>query len=107
MSNSYKKTPIVGITTAASEKEDKRIWHRRMRSRQRDAMTVIDENWEGDDPNIHQNEVSNPWSMGKDGRQYLSQEALERIASRDAQSGQTPHEKEALKERSLAKLRAK
>ena len=33
MSRSRRKTPIFGITTATSEAEDKRLWHKRLRAK--------------------------------------------------------------------------
>jgi hypothetical protein len=60
MSRSRKKTPVIGHA-ADSEKEDKALWHRRMRARERLALAKDKEM-----PDV--NEVSNPWYMGKDGR---------------------------------------
>lgn len=34
MSRSRRKTPITGHTTCRSEREDKKIWHQRWRSRE-------------------------------------------------------------------------
>ena len=66
MSRSYRHTSICGITTAASEKDDKRQWHRRFRHRNRQ--------W------VHQDldplpwrMVSDPWLMAKDGKQWFDQ----------------------------------
>lgn len=35
MSRSRRKTPIVGHTTCGSEREDKKLWHQRWRTRER------------------------------------------------------------------------
>ena len=64
MSRSRKKTPIHGITTASSEKQDKRLYNRRFRRvvkqvlRQAPECEVLP----------HLREYSNPWSMDKDGK---------------------------------------
>ncbi|AXZ89067.1 hypothetical protein APB34_33680 [Pseudomonas aeruginosa] len=38
MSRSRRKTPIVGHATCRSEREDKKLWHQRWRSRERSAL---------------------------------------------------------------------
>lgn len=68
MSRSRKKTKIHGITTAESEAEDKRIWHKRMRARERDRLITDPES----EP-THKNEVSSKWTMAKDGKGYWSE----------------------------------
>jgi len=65
MSRSRRKTPITPVTTAVSEAEDKKIWHRRYR---RSEKQRIDHN-----PNaepLSESQYSDPWKMGKDGKQY-------------------------------------
>lgn len=65
MSRSRRKTPIIGNTTSESEKLDKRYWHKRFRmalSQQRDA---------DESPPVSHRQVSSPWKMAKDGKQYL------------------------------------
>lgn len=65
MSRSRKKTPIHGIAICVSEKKDKRMWHGRMRSRERDRLI--------NDPEgitTHDRDVSDPWVMSKDGKSY-------------------------------------
>lgn len=66
MARSKRHTPIFGMTTQESEKDDKRRANRRLRRRVRevvagsiapDVLPVL-------------REVSNPWSMAKDGRSY-------------------------------------
>lgn len=66
MSRSLKKTPISGITTAESEKEDKRLANRRHR-----RVTKIEVN-KGDEVISKLKEVSNVWSFEKDGKRYLT-----------------------------------
>jgi hypothetical protein len=65
MSRSYKKNKIHGYTTCDSESVDKRIWHKRMRARERDRLITDPES----EP-THENEVSSKWDMGKDGKTY-------------------------------------
>lgn len=107
MSNSFRKTPIIGRTKAVSEKIFKRIWHKRLRANQRDAMAAIDENWEGDDPNIHPKEVSSPFLLGKGGMQYISEKVMSNIAKRHASKAKSAEERDALKARARAKVLAK
>jgi len=66
MSRSRRKTPICGITTAQSEKQDKRIANRRLRCRVRSALR-------GDPDALLPllREVSDPWLMDKDGKMLL------------------------------------
>jgi hypothetical protein len=66
MSRSRRKTPIRGITTAQSEKQDKRIANRRLRRRVRSALRV-----DPDAPLPLLREVSNPWRMDKDGKMLV------------------------------------
>jgi hypothetical protein len=66
---SRKKTPVCGITTCRSEKDDKRIWHRRFRAKERDNLLAHSRaGVDADYITTHFREVSNPWNMGKDGR---------------------------------------
>lgn len=66
MSRSRKKTPIHGIAACDSEAKDKRIWHKRMRTHERDRLIVDPE---GVQTNRH--DVSSRWKMGKDGKGYF------------------------------------
>jgi hypothetical protein len=67
MSRSYRKTPIRGITTAASEKQDKQFANRRLR---RVVKQVLK-----DEPEAQvlplQREVSDVWAMDKDGKRWF------------------------------------
>lgn len=64
MSHSVRRSPVIGNTTATSEKEDKQLAHRRHRRRVHQALDQ--------DPEIpvlpHRRETSNPWTMDKDGK---------------------------------------
>ncbi|HEX8321470.1 hypothetical protein [Longimicrobium sp.] len=64
MSRSRRKTPVCGITTANTDKQDKRMGNRRLR---RKVRTVIRTDPE---PEVlpHLREETNPWMMGKDGK---------------------------------------
>jgi glycerol-3-phosphate dehydrogenase len=64
MARSYRHTPIFGITTSSSEKQDKRIANRRLRRAARHAMQRGKEML----PTLR--EVSDVWSFDKDGRKY-------------------------------------
>lgn len=68
MSRSYRKTPIVGITTCRSEKEDKRLANRVVRARNRQRMRV------GLEP-LDRRALTDPWSMGKDGKAWWGKAA--------------------------------
>jgi hypothetical protein len=66
MSRSFRKTAKFGVTTAPSEKEDKRLANRVLR---RTVRVILDEETE-DCPDLR--EVSNVWSFAKDGKIYWS-----------------------------------
>ena len=67
MGKSTRKTPIVGITTASSEKDDKRLLNRSLR-RVNHQILKTDE----DSDSLKQvKEVLDPWSMAKDGKTYI------------------------------------
>jgi len=64
MSRSRKKQPFVGMSTATSEKEDKRAWHRRLR--RTNKMVLSDA---GDEEKLRRrNELCSLWNMSKDGK---------------------------------------
>jgi hypothetical protein len=67
MSGSRRKTPISGITTAASEKQDKRLANRRLRRAVKQALHAVDY------PEVlpHRRELTNPWTMAKDGKRWF------------------------------------
>jgi hypothetical protein len=66
MSRSRRKTPIVGHTTCGSEREDKKLWHQRWRTRERGADQRVARSPEH--LPLLENQASSVWSMGKDGR---------------------------------------
>jgi hypothetical protein len=65
MSNSKKKTPIFGITTATSEKLDKRRWNKIFR-----RIAKIQIVKEKELPHKI-SAVTNVWDGNKDGKRYL------------------------------------
>lgn len=64
MSQSVRKTKIFGITTAESEKQDKRRWNRTFRKVCKKLIRL-----ENDAP-IKLRSVTNVWDGAKDGRRY-------------------------------------
>jgi hypothetical protein len=71
MARSRRRTPIISITTSASEKQDKRHANRNCRSALRRALKC------GQDPDAAVlpvlRDVSDPWAMAKDGRSWFGQ----------------------------------
>ncbi|BBU58440.1 hypothetical protein KU6B_47050 [Mameliella alba] len=65
MSRSYRKTPICGMTTAASDKVFKKTEHKRARR----AMNARDLTLDDDAP--VSKEFGNPWGAPKDGKQWI------------------------------------
>ena len=65
MSRSFRRRPHIGWCHASSEKWSKRSWHRRMRAAILVALHRFDED---QDFLPHQRQVSDPWSMAKDGK---------------------------------------
>ena len=66
MARSRKKTPIIGISTATSEKSDKVAAHRRERRKVHVGLkTKADQ-----DALPHRREVSDVWGYAKDGKIY-------------------------------------
>ena len=63
MSGSRRKTPISGITTAKSEKDDKRLANRRNRRKNRELLES-----KGEEALKTKRETSNVWSFEKDGK---------------------------------------
>lgn len=106
MSRSLRKTPIFGHTAARTEADDKRLWHKRWRSRERDQLASLGP--EGDPFPVHRQAVSSTWDMAKDGKHWFDprrqREIAECIAARNSP---LKAERKALKARLLAKWRAK
>lgn len=83
MSHSRRHTPITGITTAASEKADKIIYHRRWRHSERARLiAALDRDGGLDHLTTLPNEVSDVWSWEKDGKAYWDRDHLRRYIKR-------------------------
>jgi hypothetical protein len=65
MARSRKKTPITGITTTDTEKNDKRLANRKLRVAVRTALAGDGEIM----PELR--EISDVWSFGKDGKRWV------------------------------------
>ena len=71
MSRSFKREPIIGHANH-SEKDDKKRWHRAFRKKNRDTINRTKFDVDELDNTIFpiEKDVSNPWSMSKDGKRY-------------------------------------
>lgn len=67
MSRSRRKTPVQGITTAQSEKSDKRAYNRRFRRATKQAV----QHSPSDEVMPILREHSDPWGMSKDGKHWF------------------------------------
>jgi hypothetical protein len=108
MSRSCRKTPITGHTNCRSERQDKKLWHQRWRTRERTVLASSSP----EDLSAHlpllENQVSNVWSMGKDGRSYWAVARQVAVAKRIADhKGRSPQERSSLKKRLLRKWMGK
>ncbi|MEZ2349561.1 hypothetical protein [Caballeronia sp. RCC_10] len=65
MSRSRRKIPFLPVTTAESEAEDKRIWHRRYRRAEKQRIKK-----NPDVEPLSKRHCSDPWKMDKDGHHY-------------------------------------
>ena len=70
MSRSRKKHNIGGVTTAASEKDDKKQWHKVFRQKNRILLNTVPET--GETVFVTEKETSDPWKMSKDGKTIKS-----------------------------------
>ena len=75
MARSRKKVPIVGISLAKSEKDDKVAAHRRERRIVRAEIPAQPEVLTAT------KEVSDPWDYSKDGKQYVTANKLGEVES--------------------------
>ena len=107
MSRSKRKTPVFGIATAKSEKQDKQIWHSRLRSRVRTSLASIPPEQLDGYLAPFRNDVSSVWSMSKDGKRYFHPTEQIVMAMRISGRGKTSIERQSLKIRLLRKLAAK
>lgn len=106
MSHSQRKTPIFGNTTARSEAADKRLWHKRWRTRERDQLAALGP--DGDPLPVHYRAVSSTWGIAKDGKQWFElrrqQVLAEQLANRHSPLKSA---RKTLRARLLAKWRTK
>lgn len=65
MSRSYRKTPICGMTTKASDRPFKKAEHKRERRAVNARDLTLDEPPAG-------KEFGNPWGAPKDGKQWIN-----------------------------------
>jgi len=108
MSRSRRKTPIVGHTTCRSEREDKKLWHQRWRTHERTALASASPEALCAHLPLLENQVSNVWSMGKDGRSYWPIKRQAATADRIANhKGRNPQERASLKKPLLRKWMSK
>ena len=70
MRRSRRKTPIVGHTTCRSERDGKKIWHQRWRTRECTALASAPPEALSTHLPLLESQVSNVRSMGKDGRSF-------------------------------------
>ena len=68
MTRSSRRTSIVGVTTCPSEKRDKQFANRACRHALRVALA---HDATGDEVLPTLRDVSNPWTMDKDGKQWI------------------------------------
>ena len=106
MSRSRRKTPIFGYASADSEAHDKRIWHSRMRHRERQALHSAD------DYDAHlttvRDDVSSTWNMDKDGKSYFFEADREETAAWIAERrGKTVMERATIKRRLMRRWMVK
>lgn len=108
MSRSRRKVPIFGIASARSEKQDKRIWHKRMRAQERTKQTALPAHELDAHLPVVVLEVSNVWSMRKDGRIYWSKAGQANAADRQANhKARNSQEQTSLKQRLIHKFMGK
>jgi hypothetical protein len=87
MSRSYRQ-PFIALVAAASEREDKKIWHGRMRAQERTrlASTRDLDSYLG----VDVREVSNPYTMAKDGSVQIADGLVVRRQPRSLKIVRTP-----------------
>ncbi|MGV8892561.1 MAG: hypothetical protein ACOH2K_06425 [Burkholderiaceae bacterium] len=108
MSRSRRKTPITGHTNCRSEQQDKKTWHQRWRTRERSTLASLSPEGLAAHLPLLEQQVSNVWSMGKDGRSYWPVTRQVAVAERlSSNQGRNPQERASLKTRLLRKWSAK
>ena len=108
MSCSYQKTSITGHTHCRSERQDKRLWHKRWRKRERIKLSSLSSENLDDHCTTDRREVSNPWNMGKDGKGYFPEkEQVHFVETLSSKRARGPQEQSSLKKRLLYKMMEK
>jgi hypothetical protein len=69
MSRSYRHSPIAGFG-AKSEKKDKRVYNQKLRAKNKQLINSVDDY--DDLIMLDISDVSDPWSMAKDGKGYFN-----------------------------------
>ena len=106
MSRSRRKTPIFGYANADSEASDKRIWHSRMRHRERQALHSADD-YDGHLMTVR-DQVSSAWNMAKDGKHFWGAKSREEAPEWIAHlSGKTDQERATIKRGLIRRWTAK
>ena len=67
MSRSWKRNPFAGITSAKSEKYDKRLANRRVRRTNKYLLAITND----ESQLLARRELSNVWCMAKDGKVWF------------------------------------
>jgi hypothetical protein len=75
MARSRKKTPTRGLTSARSAKQDERLANRKIRRAVKQALAASDEL----DVLPHRRELTNPWTMAKDGKAWFNTERFPEV----------------------------
>lgn len=108
MSRSLRKTTIYGVTTCESEKVDKKIWHRRWRSKEHARLACATMEALESHLTLLEDQVSSSWDMGKDGRRYWPIKSQQQYAKHYAEKHcQNRVEEDALEQRILHRIAAK
>ena len=72
MSRSRKHLPIRALSAVESEKQAKRVWHRRMRRRERQRLGLVTPVLADDYLTTAVREVSDPRTFGKEGKEFVT-----------------------------------
>jgi len=75
MARSRRKTSIAGITTADSEKQDKRLANRRGRRRNRQILEITLD----DTRLLQKRQIGDPWLMDNDGKAFFASEKYPKL----------------------------
>ena len=108
MSRSRRKKPIFAITTSHSECQDKKLWHQRLRARERTILASASLEVLAAHQPVLENEIISVWAMGKDGHEYQCAKTQDAGAEHIAGfKERNPQERASLKRRLLRKWMSK